>query len=297
MYGYIYKTTNLLNNKIYIGQKKSKIFLADKYLGSGIILKEAIKKDGKENFIVEILDEANSQEELDLKEKYWIKQLNSKCAGIGYNIADGGQWATNYHLGMLNKKQSLKQRQAVSNYMKNRIISVETKQKMSESAKHRPKRISANKGKIWVHRENFQTMISVENLKEYLDKGFKKGMIPKNNLYKQNRKDYYQNGTYVHKDNIMKFIPLSELDTYLKQGFIKGKISYIGKHSESISKAKKGRITITNGIQSKQIKPTEWDTYKKQGFYKCSLQRFNRIIDEYKETPDELREHLKILQN
>ena len=35
MYGYIYKTTNLVNGKIYIGQKKSDVFLGDKYLGSG----------------------------------------------------------------------------------------------------------------------------------------------------------------------------------------------------------------------------------------------------------------------
>lgn len=35
MYGYIYKTTNLINGKIYIGQKKSEKFLGINYLGSG----------------------------------------------------------------------------------------------------------------------------------------------------------------------------------------------------------------------------------------------------------------------
>lgn len=44
MIGYIYKTTNLINGKIYIGQKRSKKFLKERYLGSGKILKKAIKK-------------------------------------------------------------------------------------------------------------------------------------------------------------------------------------------------------------------------------------------------------------
>lgn len=35
MYGYIYITTNLINGKRYIGQKKAKNFLAEGYLGSG----------------------------------------------------------------------------------------------------------------------------------------------------------------------------------------------------------------------------------------------------------------------
>ena len=42
MFGYIYKTTNLLNNKIYIGQHKSELF-DTKYFGSGKILKNAIE--------------------------------------------------------------------------------------------------------------------------------------------------------------------------------------------------------------------------------------------------------------
>ena len=54
MYGYIYKTTNLLNSKIYVGQKKSNIFLEEKYLGSGVRLNSAIKSYGKENFTVEL---------------------------------------------------------------------------------------------------------------------------------------------------------------------------------------------------------------------------------------------------
>lgn len=69
MYGYIYLTTNLINNKKYIGRHKSPI-KDNSYYGSGKIIKEALKKYGKENFSVEILEECNTKEELFEKEKY-----------------------------------------------------------------------------------------------------------------------------------------------------------------------------------------------------------------------------------
>ena len=46
-YYYIYKTTNVVNNKIYIGKHKSKD-LDNNYLGSGKILQLAVKKYGEE---------------------------------------------------------------------------------------------------------------------------------------------------------------------------------------------------------------------------------------------------------
>lgn len=86
MYGYIYKTTNLINNKFYIGQHKNNKN-NPYYLGSGKILKYAIEKYGKENFIIEILEKCNSRKELNEREKYWIATLkNENC----YNISDGG---------------------------------------------------------------------------------------------------------------------------------------------------------------------------------------------------------------
>ena len=72
MYGYIYLTTNLINNKKYIGQHRASKFNM-KYLGSGIHLTNAIKKYGKENFKLEVLCECFSEQELNEKEKYFIK--------------------------------------------------------------------------------------------------------------------------------------------------------------------------------------------------------------------------------
>lgn len=80
----IYKTTNLINNKIYVGQSKND---DDNYLGSGTYITKAIKKYGKSNFKKEILERCSTHEELNRRELYWIDKLNSTDRGIGYNVS------------------------------------------------------------------------------------------------------------------------------------------------------------------------------------------------------------------
>lgn len=84
----IYKTTNLITGKIYVG-KDARNRLA--YLGSGTLLKRSLRKHGRENFTKEILEECSSLEELSLKEKFWIEKLDSRNPEIGYNILEGGE--------------------------------------------------------------------------------------------------------------------------------------------------------------------------------------------------------------
>jgi hypothetical protein len=82
----IYKTTNLINGKIYVGSDKNN---NEKYLGSGKLLKQSIKKYGKQSFKKEVLQKCSSLNELKYSESYWIKKLKSNIRGIGYNISDG----------------------------------------------------------------------------------------------------------------------------------------------------------------------------------------------------------------
>lgn len=139
----IYKTTNKINGKIYIGMDTKN---NDKYLGSGLLLQKAIKKHGLENFKKEIIEHCNSKKQLSEREKYWIKQLNSQNPKVGYNIADGGHGGNTYTEECKSK---------VSKMLKNRIVSEETRKKMSNSRKGKnylteesKKRISqAHKGK------------------------------------------------------------------------------------------------------------------------------------------------------
>lgn len=91
MYGFVYITTNHVNGKQYIGQKKyDKSNKWKSYLGSGIILKRAIKKYGECNFSKEIIEECETKETLDEREKYWIDYYNAVDRDDFYNIASGG---------------------------------------------------------------------------------------------------------------------------------------------------------------------------------------------------------------
>jgi group I intron endonuclease len=126
---YIYKITNKINNRIYIGKRKTwNSINEDEYFGSGTLLKRSIKKYGIENFIkeiIEICDEININE----RERYWINFYNSTDMKIGYNIAlggDGGDLITNHP----NREYILSKR--VGRKVK---FSDEHKRKISESKK------------------------------------------------------------------------------------------------------------------------------------------------------------------
>lgn len=87
---YIYKTTNLINGKIYIGQSCKESSKSKSYIGGGTLLALAIKKYGKENFSKEILkDDIKTRKKLDIFEKAYIRKFNSCDMNVGYNILEG----------------------------------------------------------------------------------------------------------------------------------------------------------------------------------------------------------------
>ena len=90
IYHIIYKTTCLVTNKYYIGMHSTDN-LEDGYMGSGKALKFSIKRYGKENHSVEILEMVESRELLAEREKAIVtlskvrngKCMNLKVGGIG----------------------------------------------------------------------------------------------------------------------------------------------------------------------------------------------------------------------
>jgi len=84
---FIYKTTNLVNGKIYIGQH---IGTKPSYIGSGMLLKAAIKKYGRENFKREIIEYCDNVDQANEREIIWIARYDSTNRNIGYNIERGG---------------------------------------------------------------------------------------------------------------------------------------------------------------------------------------------------------------
>jgi group I intron endonuclease len=84
---YIYKITNTINNRWYIGKTNGR---DPNYMGSGKILKQAYAKYGQENFVKEVLEICSSEEELNLREQHWISTTNATSDPMSYNLAKGG---------------------------------------------------------------------------------------------------------------------------------------------------------------------------------------------------------------
>lgn len=180
-YGYVYRTTNLINKRFYIGKHVySKEGIDPYYYGSGKILKQAIQKYGVNNFICEIIDVANSKEELNQKEKHWIEYYRKINADL-YNIASGGDGGNTNSGKKLSKEWKEKIRKANTG----RKLTEETKKKISDSHKGKTpwnkgipiseeqkiKLSKANKGKTHVVRK--KTPEEIQKMSETMKKYYK----------------------------------------------------------------------------------------------------------------------------
>lgn len=138
---YIYITTNLLNNKKYIGKRKCHGEInQDNYLGSGKILKNAIKKYGKENFEKNILEICDSEESCNKREKYWIALYDATHNDEFYNIASGGDGGNTY-AGLsdmeLERIKEIKSKKSIgiNNPRYHADVSQETRERISNGVK------------------------------------------------------------------------------------------------------------------------------------------------------------------
>ena len=139
-YYYIYKITNLINNKTYIGQRKTnKSPETDSYFGSGKLIKLAIKKYGINFFNKDIIENCKNWEELNIKEKTWIKKSNSLYPN-GYNICKGGRGGIScgeLH-PLYNKHQTTETKHKISEKLKGTKRSLESIEKQKTTNKNNP---------------------------------------------------------------------------------------------------------------------------------------------------------------
>lgn len=138
----VYITTNLINGKQYIGDHSVNDNIHDKYYGSGILIKAALKKYGKKNFRKEILEQFNSKEEaFNAQEKYILK--HNTLIPNGYNINSKGGKCVHTEMSTIGKENISKthkgkkygpiteeRRQNISNSLKGRKISKEHKKSL-----------------------------------------------------------------------------------------------------------------------------------------------------------------------
>lgn len=237
---YVYETLNLINGKKYIGvsitENKS-----DNYLGSGVLLKQAIKKYGKKNFKKTIIKIFNNEKEAREYERLIIEKLNAIDSDDYYNLVVGG-----YGGGV--KKHS---------------VNEETRKKISDS--HKGKKLSREQV-INMAKPTLQYDLDGSFIKEYETKADAEKIIGCSMTKLVGDKTVYIKGyLWKYKNN---FIELT-IEPYIK---IKEK----HKKSASIKSAKLSEKKIINLIKDREL----GYTYKKLSMkYKISVSCVCEIIN------------------
>lgn len=156
----IYKTTNIINGKFYIGQDSKN---NPNYLGSGTALSRAIKKYSRENFVKETLEKCNTKDHLNEREIYWIEKTNSR--EVGYNIARGGHGGNTY-------TEETKRR--ISKLFKGKVFDQETIKKRKITREKNPEKYKlSEERKLLIGNQHRGKVISNEN-KQKLSERMKK---------------------------------------------------------------------------------------------------------------------------
>jgi len=108
--GYIYRTTNNIDAKTYIGQHYwCNEGVDPTYFGSGTKIRNAINKHGKDNFSIELVEECLSIFDLNSREIYYIRK--EKELGKGeYNLRSGGFWGYTFDSEETKLKKSVASR-------------------------------------------------------------------------------------------------------------------------------------------------------------------------------------------
>ena len=226
MYGYIYLTTNLINNKKYVGQHRSEIFEPNKYLGSGKLLQKAIDKYGKENFRCELLEECSSDSELNEKEVYWISKLNSVQDDNYYNLCKGGlghtcepwnkgkrgvQEVTSKMLESLEYGRHL----PASDNLKEKLRQIRTGCEVSDKTRQKLRDAQTGKKMSNECKEKHRNLMLGSNNPNY-------GGIT--DEHKEKLRQVSKDRVHIHKDQINKNVKKDELDLYLSDDWQLGYI-------------------------------------------------------------------------
>jgi len=133
--GVIYKVTNIINGKVYVGQTRNSMeYRMKQHLRSkdNVYFHRAIRKYGEDSFKWEVLVECPIKD-LNAQESYWIKHWNSFSAE-GYNLTNGGDVTEISYATKIKISNSLKNHK-VTDITRNKISIAKTCTKASDATK------------------------------------------------------------------------------------------------------------------------------------------------------------------
>lgn len=215
MYYLIYKITNQINGKSYIGKHQTKN-IDDGYMGSGKLLKRAIEKYGIENFTKDIIEIYDTEQKMNLAEKILVVTDNE----ISYNLCSGG----NGGFGFINKL-------GLCLTEKHKIAAKEN----SKFGINKIKQLMLNDDwkNIWKHKIKIANILSINNKGANNSFYSKKHSLETKEKIKKTRQDKHigygeknsQYGTcWITNGNHNKKIKNNDIDVWIKQGYYKGRI-------------------------------------------------------------------------
>lgn len=191
---YVYKTTNLINNKIYIGISKKTSIESTRYLGSGKAFKRAITKYGRGNFIKEIIieDEDFTYKDLQRLEVFLIDIFDSRNPLIGYNISIGGDGNVGETNGMYHKNHTQETKDKISNTRFEKLQENPLYGKLDEEAKLKRSSFMSERNKISPTLPNGHSNETKNKISATILEKFKNGEIQRNYVpFTEERKEEY----------------------------------------------------------------------------------------------------------
>ncbi len=247
-YHFIYKTTNLLSGRYYIGMHSTND-LNDGYMGSGKRLRRSLNKYGKQNHKVEILEFFESREELKKREKE-IVTLNEIAKIECMNLAVGGGG------GFISEDQQ-KRRSIIANKARNFKMNTDlefnafVRKKISDGIK-----LGYKNGRKGKNNFSWKDKKLPKKMKEKISASLKgKGIGEKNSQY---------NTCWINNGKYNKKISKNLLDQYLKKNWFIGCIKKVSdKDLKKIIKMKEDGMSLNNISKEFLISKTTVRSYLK----------------------------------
>lgn len=223
----IYKSTNKITGKIYIGQtthtldKRIKGHIKESKIESNRPFMLSINKYGEDNFTFETIDSANNLDELNDKEVYWINFYDSVSPN-GYNVTGGGQgkkMKTTKELSRIiseglknsekwqetknNEEYKIKMEKSFIGWFRGKKFSQEHKEKIWEKNKERILEFNKNTSKKWIVIDENNNITRIIGKEDYFNNlGMDTGVVSRmsQSLNQGNNRKRY-NGYYCFIDN------------------------------------------------------------------------------------------------
>lgn len=297
MYGYVYETVCILSGRKYIGQHKSDVF-DPSYIGSGVLLRKAINKYGKDNFTTVLLESANSRNELNNLEKHYIHINNADKSSDFYNIAPGAGGYNHFENMSIDRKMEVIQKisDSVKLYYRTaskaeldrraQNISLANQNLTKEQKKHKSRKLSLSTVNQWNSFTDNQKVIREERIRatinsftdDHKQKITNKKVMSWKTTYQQlsdkvkdswcEKRAEAQRGTIsIIKDGKFKHVKLQDVAQYEAEGWVKGSIAT-------------NTIWVNDGTVQKRISPNDLEQYLNNGFVVGQKTGFKWVYNE-----------------